>query len=397
MNLFQRPYFQNLSKTVLFLFIVISSMSYFSVPVIYADSGNAVISSERITLNEQIIDNESAKYPFLLYRNITYVPMTYHLCRFLGLETNWDDSARALSIEKASRTFPYVPDADGNNKTGEAVAVSAVSYPVMIDGISSDQFDSTWPLLNYKGITYFPLTWEYAVTMFGWNYKWDAVNGLEIRSKIDLREKDKRSNEYTSKNADFDRALDILTAHYTSDREYTGILRSSDGKINKTFASKVLCETSPHGLFVKFSADPFPFFKNGVGIQAGYYDRKPDSKAVISISGTGEMLEMQEATIEFENSELGYLAQCLTEFQFSGSRISKIKEFKQLSKDGNTAVWELSVINAKSPFHGYDAEFAVDLKHDNVKYIKIRTPGYTLKMDTVKNGYTFTELDSNED
>lgn len=327
-----------------------------SAPIAYAVAETATISSGTITLNQQVIDNERAEYPFLLYKNITYVPMTYHLCRFLGLETNWDSSARTLSVTRASRVFPYVPDDGGKNIKDETVAVSAVDYPVMIDGVSSEKFDSTWPLLNYQGITYFPLTWEYAVTMFGWDYKWDATNGLEIHSKIDMSEQDGQSKKYTSGDADFDKALDILSAHYTSDRKYTGVLKSTDGNINKAFASKVLCETSPHGLFVRFSADPFPFFKNGVGIEAGYYSRKPDSEPVISISGSGEMLEMQEAAMEFENSEPGYLAKCFMDFQFSGSRISKIETFKLLSKDENTAVWELSVSNARPPFHGYHAE-----------------------------------------
>lgn len=367
---------------IVWFFVIVGCIVFHLAPAqaVYASTENATISSGVITLNQQVINNETAEYPFLLYRNITYVPMTYHLSRFLGLETNWDGSSRTLSIARARLAFPYVPDVGGNNKTGEVVAVSAVSYPVVIDGIPAEKFDSTWPLLNYKGITYFPLTWEFAVTMFGWDYKWDAVNGLAIRSKVDLSEQDK----YTTGNADFDRALDILTAHYTSDREYKGVLKSSDGSTDKAFASKVLCERSPLGLFVKFSAEPFPFFKNGVGIEAGYYDRKPDSNPVLAISGRGEMLEMQEATIEFENSELGYLAQCLAEFQFSGSRKDQIKEFRLLSKDENTASWALSVTNVQAPFLGYDAELAVDLKHNTVKDIKIKTAGYTLKMETVQ-------------
>lgn len=384
-NLFQKPNFQKFTAAILYLFIVIGCISYLASPVIYADPGNAVIHSESVTLNGQIIDNTCAKYPFLQYRNIVYVPMTYHLSRFLGLETNWDGSSRTLSIARARLAFPYVPDVGGNNKTGEVVAVSAVSYPVVINGIPAEKFDSTWPLLNYKGVTYFPLTWEFAVTMFDWGYKWDAVNGLRIDTKNGaVPKEDIIDSEFAAQNPEFNQALEILSAHYTSDREYTGVLKSSDGKTNTTFTSKVLCEDSPHGLFVKFSAEPFPFFKNGVGIEAGYYDRKLDSNPVLAISGRGEMLEMQEATIEFENSELGYLAQCLAEFQFSGSRKDQIKEFRLLSKDENTASWALSVTNVQAPFLGYDAEFAVDLKHNTVKDIKIKTAGYTLKMETVQ-------------
>lgn len=249
--------------------------------------------------------------------------------------------------------------------------------------IDNEHTEYPFLLYQYKGITYFPLTWEFAVTMFDWDYKWDAVNGLRIDTKNGaVPKEDIIDSEFAAQNPEFNQALEILSAHYTSDRKYTGVLKSSDGKTNTTFTSKVLCEDSPHGLFVKFSAEPFPFFKNGVGIEAGYYDRKTDSNPVLAISGKGEMLEMQEATIEFENSELGYLAQYLAEFQFSGSRKDLIKEFKLLSKDENTASWGLSAENEFKAFHGYDAEFAVDLKHNTVKYIKIKTIDYTLKVDT---------------
>lgn len=34
----------------------------------------------------------------------------------------------------------------------------------------------------YHNITYFPLTWAFAVDAFGWDYHWDAVDGLRINS-----------------------------------------------------------------------------------------------------------------------------------------------------------------------------------------------------------------------
>lgn len=42
----------------------------------------------KVTLNGQVIDNKNAKYPLLSYSNITYFPMTYHLSRFMGVETD---------------------------------------------------------------------------------------------------------------------------------------------------------------------------------------------------------------------------------------------------------------------------------------------------------------------
>ena len=45
----------------------------------------ASVVTGKVTLNGQVIDNKTAKYPLLIYSNITYFPMTYHLSRFMGV------------------------------------------------------------------------------------------------------------------------------------------------------------------------------------------------------------------------------------------------------------------------------------------------------------------------
>ena len=35
--------------------------------------------------------------------------------------------------------------------------------------------------MNFRGVTYFPLSWRYAHDEFGWDIKWDAKTGLQVR------------------------------------------------------------------------------------------------------------------------------------------------------------------------------------------------------------------------
>ena len=58
----------------------------------------ADVVTAKVTLNGQVIDNKNAKYPLLSYSNITYFPMTYHLSRFMGVETDWNGTAKSLNI-----------------------------------------------------------------------------------------------------------------------------------------------------------------------------------------------------------------------------------------------------------------------------------------------------------
>ncbi len=63
----------------------------------------ADVVTAKVTLNGQVIDNKNAKYPLLTYSNITYFPMTYQLSRFMGVETDWNDTAKSLNITAAAR------------------------------------------------------------------------------------------------------------------------------------------------------------------------------------------------------------------------------------------------------------------------------------------------------
>ena len=67
----------------------------------------------KVTLNGQVIDNKNAKYPLLTYSNITYFPMTYHLSRFMGVETDWNNAAKrkAEVVSLTQEMELCIPDA----------------------------------------------------------------------------------------------------------------------------------------------------------------------------------------------------------------------------------------------------------------------------------------------
>ena len=87
-----------------------------------AERLTASAASGPVTLNGCAVENRTAQYPLLLYSNITYFPMTYHLCRFLGLATDWDSDTRTLSItqtgERGPRHRPYRPQRAGIRDPG---------------------------------------------------------------------------------------------------------------------------------------------------------------------------------------------------------------------------------------------------------------------------------------
>ncbi len=134
-----------------------------------------------VTLNGQKIENGRRQFPLLVYKDITYVPMTYHDCRFLGLETAWNDETKTLSIEKTNITCAY-RDYDIDWDTLRNDYLTLCNFNIIVNGKEVDNSKEEYPLLTFRDVTYFPLTWRFAVEEFGWEYSFDEDDGLIINS-----------------------------------------------------------------------------------------------------------------------------------------------------------------------------------------------------------------------
>ncbi|MHC1759493.1 MAG: hypothetical protein AB9917_08275 [Negativicutes bacterium] len=133
----------------------------------------------KITMNDVRIDNAERLYPIIVYRDITYVPMTYNDSRFLGLETKWE-SASGLEVNKISEQKSYNP----NRGYASSYLESAIlpNFRIRVNGKEINNQSETYPLLVFRDITYFPLTWRYMVDEFGWKSSFDNTEGLVISS-----------------------------------------------------------------------------------------------------------------------------------------------------------------------------------------------------------------------
>ena len=151
-----------------------------------------------VTFNGQLVSSDARQYPLIVYKDITYIPMTYYDTRFLGLATDWNNETRTISIKKADTSFAYRDySSDKTNKKSDKAEVC--SFNIVVNGKAIDNKKEEYPLLVYRDVTYFPLTWRFAVDEFGWNYSFSHENGLVITSNNATLEKitlpDMRTNE----------------------------------------------------------------------------------------------------------------------------------------------------------------------------------------------------------
>ncbi len=168
-----------------------------------AVSGNVNVGlpSFNITINGVTVDNLYAKYPCIVYNDITYFPMTYKDSRSLGLRTDWT-SKTGLIIERTG-TPPSAPDFETKDKiftiklvdnlpiiessdppqndiAGDNGIATVTEGKITVNGKPVINSAEEYPLLLYRDITYFPLTWRFAVEEFGWEYNFTSEGGLVI-------------------------------------------------------------------------------------------------------------------------------------------------------------------------------------------------------------------------
>lgn len=154
-----------------------------SVSVSYAAEAGVTLPAFKVALNGTNFESTSAKYPLIVYKDITYFPMTWNLSRSLGLTLKFS-AETGLDIQKAASQDTVKQDTAGSNRLNTVYSAKIVTYPVVVGGQPIDNTKEAYPILNFRDITYFPLTWRFAKEMFGWDYQFSQTGGLVIRSGV---------------------------------------------------------------------------------------------------------------------------------------------------------------------------------------------------------------------
>ena len=160
-----------------FIFTVLTVFSLLACAA-YAEA--ATLPEFEVKLNGVTVDSEYREYPLIEYNGVTYFPLTYYDCRFMGLTTKWDNDTRTLYIDKANIAGIYRDYAveTKNDRYQDAWVYGA---KIVINGEEINNFKEEYPLLILRDVTYFPLTWRFAHDCFGWSYSF-SEKGLSIES-----------------------------------------------------------------------------------------------------------------------------------------------------------------------------------------------------------------------
>lgn len=180
------------------LFLIISLfICFFAGTSANAESVNVIIPQYEVKINEAFIDYKNSLYPLISYKDITYFPMTYEYCRFMNLTTSWVEG-EGLWIAYKPRYVEEVPSYENTASNKKKNTAQLPVYPIYINGEKIDNINEEYPILNFRDVTYFPMTWDYAHEEFCWETNWkdglfEINTNASERVYMDVIEK---NNEY---------------------------------------------------------------------------------------------------------------------------------------------------------------------------------------------------------
>lgn len=159
-------------KLILALSLLISVLSV----NVSAKTATATIPDYSFTLGNASVYYQDSEYPLLSYKNITYFPMTFDYCRKLCLATSWDnEKGLYIAYQKNLDSLATLPiyNTTYNTKWNK---VEIPEYGIYINGKAYDNLNAEYPFLNFRGVTYCPVTWDLATNEFNWSVSFTGTN-----------------------------------------------------------------------------------------------------------------------------------------------------------------------------------------------------------------------------
>ena len=122
-------------KRCKFLTLMLALLLLLQSSALATDKGKTVtvtLPTFAVTLNDTKIDSAHSEYPLIVYRDITYFPMTYHASRFLHLKSNWYQTEPKGTLfvgysDASEDTWTDTPATSKNTVTAKATVASSLS------------------------------------------------------------------------------------------------------------------------------------------------------------------------------------------------------------------------------------------------------------------------------
>lgn len=133
-----------------------------------------------VKVNGELIDTKHSQYPILSYKSVTYFPMTSDYLSGIGLSLSFSNEDGLKINTMDDITTLEQKFLEGDNILGSWHDARLAPFDIAVNDKIINNIEEEYPILLYKDITYFPMTWRFAVEEFKWKTKWSNETGFEI-------------------------------------------------------------------------------------------------------------------------------------------------------------------------------------------------------------------------
>ncbi|MCR8630341.1 hypothetical protein [Paenibacillus radicis (ex Xue et al. 2023)] len=149
---------------------------------------NVTLPSFSIQINGQLVDNTHMRYPFFVYKDITYMPLTWELTQSLGLNLVANEGGLTILKGGGQRSGGWIGwkkerfplDLSGSNNSKRSYIATMPSFGLAINDSYIDNGNEPYPFLVWNDVTYMPLTWKYAHDFLELALLWKKEQVLDI-------------------------------------------------------------------------------------------------------------------------------------------------------------------------------------------------------------------------
>jgi hypothetical protein len=149
-------------------------------PVEAASSVRVTLPYFPIKINGQTLDQTHSQYPFLYYKDVTYLPLTWNNLQALGLWYGWseEEGLQVYPNRLPVSETPPVQDLMEAANSGRIYTAQVAQEPIRIGDASIDNSTEPYPFLMFRDVTYMPLTWHFIHDLLQMDIRWSEVEGL---------------------------------------------------------------------------------------------------------------------------------------------------------------------------------------------------------------------------
>jgi hypothetical protein len=143
---------------------------------------NVMLPTFPVVVNYQRISNLDEKFPLLVYKDITYFPMTWNYAQALGLRVSWSNQS-GFSVSKDNiKPSAIKPDPGFVNSLKSNYVATIPDFDIRVNGVLIDNSREPYPLFVFRDVTYFPMTWRFAQDEFDLSSSYNS-EGFLLNSK----------------------------------------------------------------------------------------------------------------------------------------------------------------------------------------------------------------------